>query len=91
MLELVGLEEVACEVYGRDGYERALAVCRRLSDGLDLNREIVRRGYALAWYPERGAVLGPDYSDVEAEAREARRGMWRGEFAEPWLWRRGGR
>jgi endonuclease YncB( thermonuclease family) len=91
MFDLVGLEEVACEVYGRDRFERPLAICRRASDGLDLNREIVRRGWALAWYPARGAILGPDYSGAEEEARQARRGLWRGTFIEPWVWRRGER
>lgn len=87
MWELVGTEEVACEVHGRDRWERALGVCRR-EDGLDLNGELVRLGWALAWYPETGAIYGPDYEPLEAQAREAGRGMWKGEFTVPWEWRR---
>jgi endonuclease YncB( thermonuclease family) len=34
--------------------ERELALRRQM-----LNREMVRQGWALAWYPERGAVPGP--------------------------------
>lgn len=29
-----------------------------------------------------------DYVDEEAEARQAKRGAWRGAFVEPWDWRR---
>ena len=32
-----------------------------------------------------------DYVDEEAEARQARAGMWRGKFVAPWVWRRGKR
>jgi endonuclease YncB( thermonuclease family) len=74
MWDMVGAVEVACEVYGRDRYERALAVCLR-GDGLDLNGELVRLGYALAWYPATDAIYGPDYELLQAEAREAGRGM----------------
>lgn len=84
--ELVGAAPVRCEVYGRDRWERALAVCHQ---GLvTLNAEIVRRGWALAWYPERGAILGPSYTGEQTEAEAVSSGLWRGTFVEPWIWRR---
>lgn len=83
---MVGAEPVTCEVYGRDRWERALAECFQHGDSI--NVAIVRAGWALAWYPETGAVLGPRYDDTEAEAAAAGAGMWRGEFVEPWEWRR---
>ncbi len=86
---LAGGREVACEVYGRDRWQRALAVC--WLGNLDLNGEMVRQGWALPWYPSSGAVLGPDYDGLQAQARQAHAGMWRGEFVEPWLWRQGER
>ncbi|TVQ29975.1 MAG: thermonuclease family protein [Geminicoccaceae bacterium] len=87
---MVGRSEIACEVFGRDRYERPLAVCRR--GEVDLNDLIVREGWALAWYPSSGSVvLGPSYEAAEAEAAVHRRGMWRGQFVEPWEWRRGQR
>lgn len=84
--EFVGSDPIACEVYGHDRWGRALAVCYQ--DGLDLNAEIVRRGWALAWYPETAAVLGPRYDAAEAEARLKSAGIWEGSFTEPWIWRR---
>lgn len=83
--QLVRGRTVICDVLGRDRWRRALAVCR--AGALELNREMVRRGWALAWYPER-AVPGPDYEPEEEEARAARRGIWQGRFVEPWVWRR---
>lgn len=84
--ELVGGDPVACEIYGHDRWGRALAVCYQ--DGTDLNAEIVRGGWALAWYPETAAVLGPHYEAAEAEARLKSAGIWQGSFTEPWVWRR---
>ena len=84
--EIVGGRAVSCEVYGYDRFDRALAVC--YLDGHNLNATIVREGWALAWYPARGAILGPRFDDAEREAERHRRGIWRGEFVEPWVWRR---
>ena len=84
--EMVGHTPVTCEVYGHDRYGRALSKCRR--DGRSLNAAIVEAGWALAWYPERGAVLGPHYDDEEAIAASAGTGLWRGAFIPPWEWRR---
>lgn len=83
---LVAGRDVDCEVFGRDRYQRALAVC--FVDGADLNAAMVREGWALAWYPARGAVLGPDYTEDEVAAAAASLGMWIGQFTAPWEWRR---
>jgi hypothetical protein len=61
-----------------------LAVCYYPGE-LELDREIVRRGYALAWYPRWGAVLGR----AMATRRRRRARPGRGTFTEPWVWRRG--
>ena len=84
---MVGADPVTCEVYGRDRWGRALAEC--FQAGQSINAAIVRAGWALAWYPATGAVLGPRYDDAEAEAAAAGVGIWRGEFVAPWEWRRG--
>jgi endonuclease YncB( thermonuclease family) len=55
---------------------------------MDLERTIVSAGWALAWYPERGAVLGPRFDEDEAAASAAGAGIWRGAFIPPWEWRR---
>lgn len=84
--EMIAGMEVRCDVLGRDRWGRALALC--FADGVELNREMVREGWALAWYPERGAVPGPAYDAEQANAEAAQRGLWSGSFIEPWEWRR---
>lgn len=51
--------------------------------GFSVNREIVRRGWALA-----APATGADYAAAEREARAARAGLWSGSFMAPWEWRR---
>jgi endonuclease YncB( thermonuclease family) len=85
---LVRGREVQCRAFGRDRYQRALAVCRAGSVGL--NRELVRLGWALAYDPARG-VSGPSYDREQSEARAARGGIWAGTFAAPADWRAGRR
>ena len=83
--ELVGDRDVACEVRGRDRWGRALAVCR--AGGIDVAREMVRQGWALAWYPA-GGIQGPSYDGAETEARQRDAGVWGDGFAPPDSWRR---
>jgi endonuclease YncB( thermonuclease family) len=45
---------------------------------------MVEAGYALA-YRQYGGKL---YDGQEAAAKEAKRGLWAGEFMPPWEWRR---
>lgn len=85
---LVAGRKVTCEVRGRDRYQRALAVC--MAGGIDVAREMVRRGLAVAYYPSRG-VRGPSYEAEEADAEAAQRGLWGGSFIRPSDWRRGER
>jgi len=80
MRELVGDGDVACDVLGRDWWERALAVCR--AGGKDLARALVRAGWAEALYP-RGGVEGPDYERAEAEARRRGIGIWSDRLSRP--------
>lgn len=73
---------LVCETKDVDRYGRTVAQC--FADGTDLAGELVRQGYALDW---------PRYSDghyakQQAEARKKRRGLWAGEFREPWEWRK---
>jgi endonuclease YncB( thermonuclease family) len=86
LVKMIRSMRVRCEVYGRDRYQRALAVC--YAGGLELNRAMVRAGHALAWYPEEGAVPGPSYDAEQVEAKNAHAGIWRGEFVAPSEWRR---
>lgn len=73
---------VRCEGKDIDRYGRTVAVCRRGT--LELNREMVRLGWAIEYKRySHGA-----YAAEEAEARAAKRGIWAGAFDEPEVWRR---
>ncbi len=75
-------------VIDRDRYGRNVG--RVYVDGLDVNKELVRQGFAWAYLQyQRDA----SFSDLEAEARAAKRGLWalpKGEQRSPWRWRREG-
>jgi endonuclease YncB( thermonuclease family) len=63
----------------------------RVSDGLDVNAEMVRLGHAWVFrrYTDDPALIA-----LEEAARDARRGLWRLPAAEripPWRWRQGNR
>ena len=77
-------EGMSCEGSGTDTFGRTIGVCS--SGGQDLNAWLVENGWALAY-----RRFSEDYVDQEAQARLNRSGIHRGEFVEPWDWRRGER
>ena len=78
---LVGPESVRCEGTTYDRYKRLIAIC--YSGTVNLNAEMVRQGWALAY-----RRYSKDYIAAEFEAQDAKRGIWVGEFEPPWEWRR---
>ena len=72
--------KVSCIGDARDSYERLIAVCS--SGGVEINRAMVRSGWALAF-----RKFSDDYAADEKAANDARRGLWAGTFALPWEWR----
>jgi endonuclease YncB( thermonuclease family) len=78
---LIGDRTVTCAKRDVDDYGRIVAVCR--SGAADLGAEMVRAGFATAY-----RRYSSDYVDEENEARNARRGIWAGEFASPEEYRR---
>jgi endonuclease YncB( thermonuclease family) len=78
---LVGVGSIRCEGDTYDRYKRLIATC--YSGTVNLNAELVRQGWALAYrrYSE-------DYIAAEKKAQEAKHGMWAGKFKLPWEWRR---
>ena len=74
---------VICERL-RPGLVRLRGVCRIEGEETELNRWVVEAGWAFAFVKSSRA-----YSDDEAAARAARRGIWSGRApAPPWEWRR---
>jgi len=60
--------------------QTVVATCT--AEGRDIARNMVHAGWALADVKQSGR-----YVPVEAKARAANRGLWRGVFVLPWKWR----
>jgi endonuclease YncB( thermonuclease family) len=61
---------------------RGRQVARCEVDGEDIQKWLVRSGWALSY-----ARFSHDYDADEKDAREAKAGMWQGAFIAPWDWR----
>jgi len=85
---LIADRDVRLEVVTVDTYGRSVAAVLRSSDGLDVGREMVRRGDAWVYrrYTDDATLIG-----LEDGAREAGIGLWslpESERVPPWQWRR---
>ena len=78
---IAGAGKIICTDRGRDREGRRLGRCT--VGGFDLSRNMVHTGWALAWRRYSGK-----YVSVEKKASAAKRGLWRGPFEKPWVWRR---
>lgn len=77
---IVSGRSVDCTGLDADRYGRLVSRCA--VGGLELNSEMVRLGWAVA-YTRHGTL----YVSEEAEARRDKRGIWRGTFDLPEDWR----
>jgi endonuclease YncB( thermonuclease family) len=80
--DYVGDTDLRCERLDTDRYGRMVAKCF-MPNGTDIGEWMVSNGWALAY-----RRYSKDYVDEEADAKTAKRGLWLGEFVEPWEWRR---
>ena len=72
---------VNCVPLSLDRYGRTVATCS--VDGADLGEWLVRNGLALDWLQySKGR-----YSGAQRDAERAGRGIWKGSYVEPWLYR----
>ena len=76
LLNTVGTDPVTCHPKALDQFSRIYAVCE--VQGEDINKALVLQGLAMA-IPEETK----DYVPMEAEAKNAKAGMWRGNFMTP--------
>lgn len=82
--EMVAGQVVTVEVRDTDRYGRTVGEVILL-DGQNLNREIVKAGYA--WWYRKYSNDAP-LAQLEEEARSARKGLWRDPRpTPPWEWR----
>lgn len=77
---VLGNSVVHCEIVGLDRFQRRIGRCS--VRGLDIQEWMVAEGWAVAYrrYSE-------DYAATEAQAQNARKGLWSGQFELPWKWR----
>ena len=76
--ELIGNNKIECITQGKDRYNRFIGICYK--DNLDLNSEMVLNGSAIAYL-----YYSTDYIEEEEEAKQEKRGIWIGDFVEPYL------
>jgi len=80
LVKHAGNKSWTCHVNSTDRRGRAIARCD--VDGEDIQKWMVKNGWALAY-----VRASHDYEADEAAAREAKAGMWQGAFIAPWDWR----
>lgn len=73
-------KDIKCRLVRYDAGGQFLGTCT--AGALEINRELVRLGWALADRPFTMA-----YVDEEADAQRRKAGLWMGEFETPWEWR----
>ena len=79
--EIIGNKNISCKTNGKDRYNRFIGVCYK--DDLDLNSEMVLNGWAIAY-----RYYSFDYIHEEKQAKYEKKGIWSGEFEEPYLFRK---
>ncbi|MGE3830788.1 MAG: thermonuclease family protein [Parvibaculaceae bacterium] len=77
---LVRRADVRCDGIETDRYGRVVADC--YAGALSLNAEMVRLGWAIVYRQHSLKYVGQ-----EEEAKNAKRGIWRGTFEDPETWR----
>ena len=84
--ELAFGKEVTVQTHGLDKYRRTIGDVV-LPDGMNLNQELVRQG--VCWWYKKYAPGGTVLEGLEAEAREAKKGLWADpQPVPPWAWRK---
>jgi endonuclease YncB( thermonuclease family) len=73
--------DIKCKIHKMDKYKRSLGIC--LADGINLNQELVRAGYAVAYIR-----YSSEYKIDELYARENKKGIWSGTFELPEVYRK---
>ena len=81
LVSLIGNQSVSCNQKDIDRYKRIVAEC--FIGQINLNKELVRNGWALAYRD-----YSKDYVADEEFAKKNNLGMWNGTFIHPKKWRK---
>ena len=74
--KLIGKSKLVCRTLEQDRYGRQVSVCK--AGDIDINREMVRLGWAIAYRRHSQAYIA-----AEREAKSAKRGIWQWQFDMP--------
>lgn len=73
--KLILWQTVEVTTTGDKTYNREVCIIKK--DGVDINLEMVKRGYAWAYRRHLKRPYASDYIDAERDAREKRLGLWK--------------
>ena len=79
--KLINNQIIKCKVNDIDIYNRYVAICSL--NKININKIMVKKGWAIAY-----RYYSNDYIVEERYARENKLGIWKGEFEEPYLYRK---
>ncbi len=83
-------EQAKVRQYDKDRYGRTVGVV--FVDGINVNEEIIRAGYAWQYQKYCKASFCKDWLQLEKKARNSKIGLWKGvDPIPPWKWRKGAR
>jgi len=79
--KLISNQKIECIINDIDRYNRYVAICT--ADEININQWMVRNGWAIAY-----RYYSKDYILDEKYAQDNELGIWKGEFVEPYRFRR---
>ena len=82
LLAILSQPGLICQAEYNDRYKRAIATCQT-QDIADIAAALVSNGWAISH--EFNGIR--DYGREEDSARRTKKGIWRGEFTDPKIWR----
>lgn len=82
LTQIINSQPLTCTIIDTDGYGRKIGKC--VNDrNIDINAEMVLSGNAIAYLH-----FSYDYERQQTEAKSQKKGIWAGEFMEPYQFRR---
>tara|TARA_Y100001970_G_C13731948_1_gene601900 strand:- start:72 stop:551 length:480 start_codon:yes stop_codon:yes gene_type:complete len=81
LFNLIGSKKIKCTIISQDRYKRDIAIC--YINNLNINQWMVKNGWALAY-----TYYSHDYIEEEKFAEKNKLGIWKGNFENPWDFRK---
>ena len=78
---LINKKSVSCKINDIDRYKRFVAIC--FIDNININQVMIISGWAIAY-----RYYSKDFIKDEEIAKKNKLGIWRGDFEEPYIYRK---